>query len=130
MKVKERYSVRGPGAKLQTDERKPVPIQLVCGWCLLEVSASRAEPLWVFPKPCASLWGMSSSRKEIRKPDSVSILRMLANFQLMRFRKSFILWENCFIIINSEVFVSRRWKCLADNVFQGDMISKTTQGKG
>lgn len=113
--------------KLQTDERKHVPTQLVCGCCFQEVSASRPEPLWVSPKPCASLWGTRPSRKEIRKPDTVSVLKTPANFQLMSFRKNFILWENCFISINSKAFLSCRWKCPAKSVSQGDVWQKKPQ---
>lgn len=122
--------MRCPGTKLQTDERKHVPTQLVHGCCFQEVSASRPEPLWVSPKPCASLWGMRPSRKEIRKSDTVSVLRVPTNFQLMGFRKNFVLWKNCVRSIISKVFLSRRWKCPAKSVSQGDMTGKTTQCKG
>lgn len=91
MKEKGRYSVRCPGAQLQTDERKHVPTQLICGCCFREVSAWRPDPLWVSPKPCVSLWGMRPPRKKIRQSDMVSLLRVPANFQLTSLRKNFIL---------------------------------------
>lgn len=48
-------------------------------------------------------------------------------FQLMSFRNNFIVWENCFMSVNSKVLLSRRWRCPANGVSQGDMICKTTQ---
>lgn len=91
MKEKARYSVRCPGAQLQTHERKRVPTQLICGRCFQEISASRPDPLWVSPKPGASPWGMRPPRKEIRQPDMVSLLRVPANLQPVSLRKNLIL---------------------------------------
>lgn len=81
-------------------------------------------------KPCASLWGARPSRKEIRKPDTVSVLRVPDNFQLMSFRKNFVLLENCFMSINSKVFLSCRWKFAANSVLQKDVNGKVTQCGG
>ena len=113
MKVKVRYSLRCSGVKLQTDESKHVPRQLVCGCFFQEVSALRLQPPWVSPKTFASLWWSRPPRKDIRKPDTVSVLGVSANFQLTSFRKNFTLLENGLMSINSKVYLSCRWKCPA-----------------
>lgn len=82
--------------------------------------------LQVSSKPCASLWGARLSRKEIRKHDTVSVLRVPDNFQLMSFRKNFIPLENCFMSINSKACLSSRWKYPANSVLQKDIIGKVT----